>query len=65
MVLNDFGPAYVEADEAQADKATIVENILSGVYSHPVRVIAFNTVEGWARDVTEDIAQAILAKAQN
>jgi hypothetical protein len=39
MVLNDFGPlgrAYVEADEAQADKATIVENILSGVYSHPV-----------------------------
>ena len=28
MVLNDFGPAYVEADEAQADKATIVENIL-------------------------------------
>ena len=60
MVLNDFGPlgrAYVEADEAEADEATIVENILDGQYSHQVRVIAFNTVEGWARDLTEDVAR--------
>lgn len=67
MVLNDFGPrgrAYIETDEANADEATIIENILSGQYSHPVRVVAFNTVEGWARDVTEDIAQAVLSKAQ-
>jgi hypothetical protein len=28
-------------------------------------VIAFNTVEGWARDVTEDIARAVLDKAQS
>ena len=42
-----------------------VENILSGQYSHPLRVIAFNTVEGWARDVTEDIANAVLSKAQS
>ena len=68
IVLNDFGPlgrAYVEADETDADEATIVENLLSGQYSHPVRVIAFNTVEGWARDVTEDVAQAVLHKAQS
>jgi hypothetical protein len=66
IVLNDFGPlgsAYVETDEAEADEATIVENILSGQYSHPLRVIAFNTAEGWARDVTEDIARAVLVKA--
>jgi hypothetical protein len=68
IVLNDFGPlgsAYVETDEAEADEATIIENILSGQYSHPVRVIAFNTAEGWARDVTEDIAHAVLSKAQS
>jgi hypothetical protein len=67
IVLNDFGPlgrAYVETDEAEADEATIIESILGGEYSHPVRVIAFNTAEGWARDVTEDIAQALLSKAQ-
>jgi len=41
-VLNDFGPlgrSYVEPDEAEADEVTGVENILNGVYSHPVRVI--------------------------
>ena len=28
-------------------------------------MIAFNTTEGWARDVTEDIAQAVLSKARS
>ena len=68
LVLNDFGPlgrAYVETDEAQADEATIVENILEGHYSHPLRVVAFNAAEGWARDVTEDIARAALSKTQS
>jgi hypothetical protein len=62
IVLNDFGPlgrAYCETDEAEADEATIVKNILSGQYSHPVRVVAFNIAEGWARDVPEDIAWAV------
>ena len=68
IVLNDFGPlgsAYVETDQAEADEATIVENILSGQYSHLVRVVAFNTAEGWARDVTEDIARVVLSKVRN
>jgi hypothetical protein len=71
LVLNDFGRlgrAYVETDEAHADhadEATIVENILGGQYSHPLRVVAFNTAEGWARDVTEDIARAALSRAQS
>ena len=68
FVLNDFGGlgrAYVETDEAEADQATIVDNILSGQYSSPLRVIAFNTAEGWARDVTEDIAHAVLDRARS
>ena len=68
LVLNDFGRlgrAYVETDEAHADEATIVENILSGQYSQPLRVAAFNTAEGWARDVTEDIARAVLDQAES
>ena len=47
----------------RADEATIAENILDGQYSHPLRVIAFNTIEGWADDVTEDIAIAVLSPA--
>jgi hypothetical protein len=38
----------------------VVNNISDGEYSNPVRVVAFNTVEGWSRDVTEDIARALL-----
>jgi hypothetical protein len=26
-------------------------------------VVAFNTAEGWGRDVTEDIARAVLSKS--
>jgi hypothetical protein len=68
LVLNDFGPlgrAYVETDEAHANDATIVENILNGQYSQPLRVVAFNAAEGWARDVTEDIGRAALSRAQS
>ena len=63
IVLNDFGKlgrAYIETDEAQADEWTIVSNIANGEYSNPVRVVAFNVAEGWSRDVTEDIAQAVI-----
>ena len=66
VVLDDFGPlgrAYVETDEVDADEETIIENILTGQYSHPLRVVAFNAAEGWARDVTEDIARAVLSRA--
>jgi hypothetical protein len=65
IVLNDFGQpgrAYVETDEAAADEQTVVNNISSGEYSNPVRVVAFNTAEGWSRDVTEDIARALLER---
>ena len=63
IVVNDFGQlgrAYVETDQAAADEQTVVNNISSGEYTNPVRVVAFNTAEGWSRDVTEDIARALL-----
>jgi hypothetical protein len=67
IVLNDFGHlgrAYVETDEAEADEKTVVSKIISGEYSNPIRVVAFNTVEGWSRDVTEDIAHALLEREE-
>jgi len=63
IVLNDFGKlgsAYVETDETEADEAAVISDIISGAHSNPLRVIAFNTHEGWSRDVTEDIAHKIL-----
>ena len=66
VVLDDFGKAgrvYRETDEATADAATVINDILTGQYNDPKRVVAFNTAEGWARDVTEDIARGVLSRA--
>jgi len=71
LVLDDFGSrlgrSWRETDEAGTDRATMIRHLLEGQYSSPVRIVAFNTAEGWSRDVTEEIAaelaQAWLAKA--
>ena len=66
LVLNDHGRngvAYDESDPAEADRETIIRNFLSGQYSNALRVIAFNTAEGWSRDVSEDIAGEVLERA--
>ena len=65
LVLNDFGAlgrAYVETYEANASERDVISNIGGGQYSKPIRVVAFNTAEGWSRDVTEDIAEALLER---
>jgi hypothetical protein len=66
LVLNDhgqFGIAYDETDPAEADRETIIRNFLTGQYSNALRVVAFNTAEGWSRDVSEDIADELLQRA--
>jgi len=40
----------------------VISNISSGSTPNPIRVVAFNTAEGWFRDVTEDIAEALLER---
>jgi hypothetical protein len=66
LVLDDFGDrlgwAWPETDVAHTDRATLVRHLLEGQYSSPIRIVAFNTAEGWSRDVTDDIA-AELAQA--
>jgi hypothetical protein len=62
LVLDDFGRlgrAWRETDEAGANRATLVRNLLDGQYENPVRIVAFNTAEGWSRDVTVDIADEL------
>ena len=62
LVLDDFGRlgrAWRETDEAGTNHATLVRNLLDGQYENPVRIVAFNTAEGWSRDVTVDIADEL------
>jgi hypothetical protein len=62
LVLNDFGRlgrAWCEADEKDSDRASLLRRLLEDQYSHPVRIVAFNTAEGWSRDATIDIADEL------
>ena len=37
----------------------VITDLLDGQYSRPLRVISFNTAEGWSRDVSEDVAHEL------
>jgi hypothetical protein len=62
LVVDDFGRnghAYREADVEIADLETVIVDLFGSQYNNPIRVVAFNTAEGWSRDVSEDVAQEI------
>lgn len=64
LVLDDFGPAgsvYREANES-TDLKTVIDDLITGQYNKPVRVVAFNTAEGWSRHISEDVGREILQK---
>lgn len=55
--LGRLGAVWREADAEVTDLETVITDLLTGQYHDPVRVIAFNTAEHWARDVSEDVAE--------
>jgi hypothetical protein len=57
--FGDLGRAFLETDLAEADRDTVVRNFISGQYENALRVVSFNTAEGWSQDVTEEIAQEL------
>jgi hypothetical protein len=42
-----------------------VTYILDGQYKEPIKVVAFDLSAGWVRDVTADIALAVLKRARS
>jgi len=57
--LGKVGRAWRETDYEGSDLETIVQDLLTGQYSNPIRVIAFNTAERWSEDVSEDVAHEL------
>src|SRR5262245_54438542 len=63
QVLDDlgrYGRVWTEIDDEEANEPTILRWIIEGQFKCPLRVIAFNTGEGWSRDVTREIAGKLL-----
>jgi hypothetical protein len=66
-VFCDFGrrgQATTESDPACCSEADVVAALVSGQYDGPLAVFAFHPCEGWARDVSEDVAETVVALAR-
>ena len=66
LVLDCFdgaGCAWREADVAGTDLETVIADLMAGQYHDPQRVVAFNTAEHWAEDVSTDVAREIRRRA--
>ena len=62
LVLDSFGAigtSYRETDAERSDLETVVADLMAGEFNEPLRVVAFNTSEHWADDVSRQIAQEI------
>jgi hypothetical protein len=59
LVLDDLGRVWRETGEEDADLETLIRDLFDDQYSRPTRIVAFNTSEGWSRDVTSAVADEI------
>ncbi|SFJ59441.1 hypothetical protein SAMN05216525_12939 [Bradyrhizobium sp. Gha] len=60
VVLEDFGAragCSWRQTEEQADRETLLRDLISGQYAYPVRIVVFNAIEGWSRDATDALAE--------
>jgi hypothetical protein len=65
LVVDNFGrlgSCYRETDIERTDLETVITDLLSGQLNDPVRVVAFNTLEHWAQDVSKDVALEIQSR---
>jgi hypothetical protein len=66
LVLDDLGErlgrAWRETTEERTNREIVVTDLIDGQYSEPARVVAFNTAEGWSRDVSEELADEIVRR---
>jgi hypothetical protein len=56
LVVDDsgrHGRSYRETDVENADLETVIVDLLDGQYNNPIRVIGFNTSEGWSQCVCQ------------
>lgn len=65
IVVDRFGAndtVFRESEVERTDIETIIADFLTGQFNDPVRVIAFNTLEHWSDDVSEDIAAELQSR---
>ena len=61
MFLKTSGAARLRETDEGITYISLIDDLLTGQYGHVQRIVAFNPVEGWSRDASEDIAGALVA----
>ena len=67
LVAEDFGKlgrAWREAEYESTDLEAVIQDLLSGQYNNPFRVVAFNTAECWSDDVSADVAAELRRRCE-
>jgi hypothetical protein len=57
-----FSSVHRETEVERTDLETVITDLMSGQFNDPIRVVAFNTLEHWSEDVSNDIALEIQAR---
>lgn len=60
VVTRDYGKLGLESvTSPDTTRASIVRDIVSGEIDRVASVVEFNPVEGWSKDITDDIRDAV------
>ncbi len=59
VIENPGGRGSADRETERCDLETVVADLLAGQIGDPIRVLAFNTLEHWSRDLSADVAREI------
>ena len=62
VIENAGAPGGVEREVERSDLETVVADLLAGQFEDPIRVLAFNTLEHWIRDISAEVAVEIQSR---
>jgi hypothetical protein len=63
--LGERGAADREHNIERPDLENVLADLLGGRFHDPIRVVAFNTLEHWSRDISTDVAREILSRCDS
>ena len=65
LVVDRVGSPRDERRKTKVEKTdieTIISNLIAGQFNDPLRVVAFNTLGHWSKDVSKEVAKEIQAR---
>ena len=65
VVIENTGAPGAEREVERGDLETVVADLLAGQFEDPVRVLAFNTLEHWSKDLSANVASEIRARCDS